>query len=351
MNKLFYAQPTYTETTWAILALIRFILAFIVMYGHLYAYIIGFKFVTFQFIIDLGPKAAVMAFLLISGISIGYSYAKNSKGFIKRRFLRIYPLYFAAVLFGVFLQYYLGSPYVLPNSTMHAAGNFTSMANFLLLQGIAAITITYNGPLWSIGVEVFLYLMAPLLMLLRLRYIFAITLISMFAFTFIEYEGLYGYVNFIWAWPFLIGLVISAKKQPLFAFPLLVLSVLIVFFHSQVFEQSLSVLTAIFTILVCLIALYVKLDFSKNITIFFNFLGTISYPLYLMHLPLYLFLYYLGVREYYIFIGLTLLLSIAINYIFDNWLKKIFWKPAVNTIEVKLNKLKINRNFIKPYKA
>jgi peptidoglycan/LPS O-acetylase OafA/YrhL len=213
MNKCFYKNPTFTDSTWALLAITRFCLAFIVMYGHLYFHVLGLKLMTFQFIFDLGGKAAVMAFLLISGLSIGYSYDKNNVGFIKRRFLRIYPLYFTAVLLGVFLQYYLKSPYELPNSTMVAAGNLTSVANFLLLQGITAITITYNGPLWSIGVEVFLYLMVPLLMLLRMRYIVIITLISMFAFTFLDYDFLFGYSNFIWAWPFLIGFIISAKKK------------------------------------------------------------------------------------------------------------------------------------------
>ncbi|MEZ7503914.1 acyltransferase family protein [Flavobacterium sp. Arc2] len=351
MKNIFYKVPTFTDTTWSILAVTRFVLAFIVMYGHLYFHILSFKVMPYQFIFDLGGKAAVMVFLLISGISIGYSYARNSKGFIKRRFLRIYPLYFVAVLFAVFLQYYLGSPYELPNSTMLAAGNLTSIANFLLLQGIASITITYNGPLWSIGVEVFLYLMVPLLMLLRLRYILVITLISMYAFTFMDYDFLYGYGDLIWAWPFLIGFIISAKKQPLFAFPLLGLSIFIVSYQQKIFAESLSVMLSSCSILFILIAMYLKLDFTKNMKIFLNFLGTISYPIYIFHFPLYLLLYHLGVRESYVFIGLVILLSIIINYIFDDWLKKIFWKPLVNKLDSQLNEYKIKSISIKNLKA
>jgi peptidoglycan/LPS O-acetylase OafA/YrhL len=103
----------------------------------------------------LGGKAAVLGFLLISGISIGHSYYNSQSGFLKRRFLRVYPLYFFAVLFGVFTQYFLGSPYQLPNINMVAAGIGTSIGNFVLLQGIAVNTITNNGPLWSLGVEFF----------------------------------------------------------------------------------------------------------------------------------------------------------------------------------------------------
>jgi peptidoglycan/LPS O-acetylase OafA/YrhL len=350
LKKIFYSKPTFTDSTWALLAITRFCLAFIVMYGHLYFHVLGLKLMTFEFIFDLGGKAAVMAFLLISGLSIGYSYDKNNVGFIKRRFLRIYPLYFTAVLLGVFLQYYLNSPYELPNSTMVAAGNLTSVANLLLLQGIAAITITYNGPLWSIGVEVFLYLMVPLLMLLRMRCIVIITLISMFAFTFLDYDFLFGYSNFIWAWPFLIGFIISAKKRAGFAFPLLGLSLFIVFYQQKIFGEPLSILLAFVSILICLMAIYVKLELSKNAKTFFNFLGTISYPIYIFHFPLYLLLYHIGIRESNLFISLVILLCIPINYIFDDWLKKIFWKPLVNKIEKQISERGTKKIMIKTFK-
>jgi peptidoglycan/LPS O-acetylase OafA/YrhL len=37
---------------------------------------------------------------MISGISVGHSFNKNKAGFLKRRFLRIYPLYFAEAILG-----------------------------------------------------------------------------------------------------------------------------------------------------------------------------------------------------------------------------------------------------------
>jgi peptidoglycan/LPS O-acetylase OafA/YrhL len=339
----FFNKPTFTESTWAILAITRFFLAFIVLYGHLYFHVLGLELMPSQFIFDLGGKAAVMAFLFISGISIGHSYVENRHKFMERRFLRIYPLYFVAVLFAVLLQYFIGSPYELSNSTMIAAGNLTSIANFLLLQGIIAITITYDGPLWSIGVEVFLYLLVPLLMYLRMRYLVIIILISMLAFTFLDYDALYGYGILIWSWPFLIGFLISAKKKHLVAMPFLVLSLFIVFYQRRIFGEPLSLLLCSCSILVCLTAMYADLNLSKNIKTFFNFLGTISYPIYIFHFPIYLLLYYLGVREAYVFIGLVLVLSIVINYIFDVWLKKIFWKPLVNNIVILINMVRNKR--------
>ena len=342
MKKYFYSTPTFTESTWAILALTRFLLAFIVMYGHFYAYVFGFNAGANQLILNLDAKAAVMAFLFISGISIGYSYDKKKEGFFKRRLIRIYPLYFTAVLFGVILQNYLGSPFELPNSTMVPAGHLTSIANFLLLQGIAAITITYNGPLWSIGVEFLLYLMVPFLSSLRLRYLLVITLISMIAFTFFNYSFLYGYTTLIWAWPFIIGLLITVKKRLSYAICLLVISLLIVNFQKEVFRDSLSVVTVSVSIIICLFAIYTKYDFSTKTKHVFNYLGVISYPLYVFHLPLFLLLYSLGLREHYLFIGMVILFCIPINFIFDTFLTKIFWKPVILQVEYIIKKIRVS---------
>ncbi|MCW2118490.1 acyltransferase family protein [Flavobacterium sp. 7A] len=343
MNNLLNTKPTFSESTWAILAITRFVLAFIVMYGHLYDQIFGHKLMPCKFIYDLGGKTAVVGFLLISGISIGFSYAQKKQEFIKRRFLRIYPLYFAAVLFTIFVQYYLGSPYSLPNSNMASAGILTSISNVLLLQGIASITITYNGPLWSIGVEAFLYLMVPLLMPLRLRYIVIMTILSMLAFTFLDYDVLYVYSNLIWAWPFLIGLIISAKNKPISTLPLLIFCLLIVNYQNIIFKDSLSVLTVFLVIVVCGIALYFKNYISDNLIFFLDYLGKLSYPIYVIHMPMYLLFYHIGIRQPYAYISLVILLCIPINYVFDVWLKNILWKPLTNSFDAKV------KNFIKNF--
>jgi peptidoglycan/LPS O-acetylase OafA/YrhL len=171
MKKYFYINPTFTDSTWALLAVTRFFLALVVMVsiGHLT------KFVNEDAFLNtlgcFGGKTAVMVFLMISGISVGYSFHANDKGFIKRRFLRIYPLYFIVVLGTILLQYHLGSPYHVNNENFIAAGNATSIANLLLLQGVIAIDLTFNNPVWSLSVEFFLYLILPLFFSIRLRYL------------------------------------------------------------------------------------------------------------------------------------------------------------------------------------
>src|SRR5690349_8451883 len=144
-----------TESSWSILALMRFLLATIVYVVHLHPFAKSPLPFPFEEIAAFGGKAAVLGFLLISGVSIGYSYRLSKTGYLKRRFLRIYPLYFFAVLTAVFLQYFLGSPYQVLNWTMVSAGWRTSLANFFFLQEFLSIPVTYNFPLWSISIEVF----------------------------------------------------------------------------------------------------------------------------------------------------------------------------------------------------
>jgi peptidoglycan/LPS O-acetylase OafA/YrhL len=139
-----------TESTWAILTITRFFLAFIVLIHHLDYYFGMVKGnMVLEFIPSLGGKSAILGFLLISGISIGYSFFINSVGFLKRRFLRIYPLYFFAVFLGVFAQYFLGSPYQLSNVNIGAAVIGTSISSFLLL---ARGGLWHNYIQWTIVV-------------------------------------------------------------------------------------------------------------------------------------------------------------------------------------------------------
>jgi peptidoglycan/LPS O-acetylase OafA/YrhL len=330
-----------TESTWAIFAITRFLLAFVVLIHHIEIY---FDFIKgnskLEFIASFGGKASVLGFLLISGISIGHSFYINKDGFLIRRFLRIYPLYFFAVLFTVFLQYGLGSPYQLPNSNLVSAGIFTSIGNLLLLQGIAVIPIIYNYPLWSLGVECFLYLMVPLLFRLRLRYILVILVISICTFLF-KRDFFYGYIILKWAWPFIIGLIIVAKKQTSLTILLLIAMPIITAYDKISFSPLLSWLNVSLVAIICLFSLNFEVQLSKTVQKVFNFLGTISYPIYVLHLPILLLLYHCGITEVYTLIGLVILITIPLNYIFDDWLKRIFWKPLVSDFNGKLNRVSV----------
>lgn len=347
MRKYFYSEATFTSSTWALLAVTRFFLAFIVMlaYGHLDK----FSDLSFFYIMirEFGGKAAVMVFLMISGISVGYSILKSKEGFFKRRFLRIYPLYFIAVLLAVFLQNYLGSPYLVRDTTFVAAGYLTTISNFLLLQGIASLSITYNNPVWSISVEVFLYLILPLLYTLRLPYIYLIAIFSVLLYvthTHLFVLSLYGVQHIIYAWPFIIGFLIAVKKEFWGVLPLILIGTFGIYYNflMEVVIEKFAFIWFLLTVVLVISFMYAKINLPNTIKSFFNYLGMISYPMYLFHIPFYFILYHIGIRDTYLFVGLGILFCIPINFIFDIWLKKIFWKPLVTNIQSLSTRISFN---------
>ncbi|WP_418263505.1 acyltransferase family protein [Flavobacterium faecale] len=335
MKKYFYSEATFTSSTWALLAITRFLLAFIVMisFGHLDRFVNTNS--VFAIIREFGGKGAVMVFLMISGISVGVSIMKSKEGFLKRRFLRIYPLYFMAVLLTVFLQFYLGSPYTVKDTTFIATGNLTSISNFLLLQGIASISLTYNSPLWSISVEFFLYLILPFIYKLRLPFVYLIALLSVVfyvAHTQLFALELYGVKHLIYAWPFIIGYLVAVKKQFYGVIPLILIGTAGIYYNflREVVIEKFTFIWFLLTTGMVISFLFAKIKLSKSIKEWFNYLGELSYPLYLFHIPLYFIGYHIGIREAYLFVCFAILLCIPINYIFDIWLKNKFWKPLFN---------------------
>jgi peptidoglycan/LPS O-acetylase OafA/YrhL len=132
---------------WSLLAVTRFALAFIVAIGHLEQQVpLGPLAVVPMF----GPFEAVLGFLLISGYSIGNSYAREREGFLRRRALRIYPVYLGAILLT-----WLATPHAFDITFAT-----TLLQNVLFLNQITTAT-SYVGPAWSLALEVWLYCLTP----------------------------------------------------------------------------------------------------------------------------------------------------------------------------------------------
>ena len=323
------------ESFWSVLAVIRFFLAFLVFASHLPRFS-GQLPLTLSIFLPLGGKAAVLGFLLISGLSIGHSYRQNSDGFYARRFLRIYPLYFFAVLFTLLLIPQIGSPYFLSGKTVVATGLATGIANFFLLQGFLSITIPYNGSLWSLSVEVFFYLLAPFLFKLRSNLILALLAISLLSFNF-PMNWHYGYLALHYAWAWLIGFLISVKDKTQLAWLLILLGSIVTYFNKIDTSEPLSYLNFAVTSSIVLLIYNKSFSVSSRIQAIFNFLGEISYPFYLFHIPIGLAVhYYLGLRNAWAYLAICLVITILLNYLLDHWLKRIFWKPLVSWVTNRL---------------
>ncbi len=108
---------------------------------------------------------AVGYFFVLSGFVLYLSYADKGvtyKDFIVRRLARIWPLYvFAILLASVYplYKYYIESLQPEPHFGMSLFLNIT-----LLQAYIPGYALTVNSPGWSLSVEMFFYLLFPLLL-------------------------------------------------------------------------------------------------------------------------------------------------------------------------------------------
>ncbi|WP_228121076.1 acyltransferase family protein [Streptomyces fagopyri] len=114
-------------------------------------------------------RLAVVLFLALSGFSLAISAARKGwrlgslSGFLRRRAWRILPPYWAALVFSL----------VVARAVVPASHFGPPTGGSILVYGLVAQDMytapTPNGAFWSIGVEAELYLVFPLLLLIRRR--------------------------------------------------------------------------------------------------------------------------------------------------------------------------------------
>lgn len=112
---------------------------------------------------------AVAVFIVLSGFSLALRPARSDwriadlGQFFRRRAWRILPTYWPALLFSLVIAWT-----ITPQPEQGVPGLRSALVHGLLLQDIVG-SATPNGAMWSIAVEVQLYLVFPLLVLLVRR--------------------------------------------------------------------------------------------------------------------------------------------------------------------------------------
>lgn len=195
---------------WSLLALMRFLLASIVAVNHLaeYADLGALKFVP-----RFGAFEAILGFLLISGYSIGESYSKNPTGFYKRRAYRLYPIYVAAMVLT-----FISTP------TPLTLGFFATLGVNLLFLNQALVSTSYVGPAWSLALEAWLYALTPWLQRRQTRTLLGLVFGSLVCFTIHTcgrtlfhwpyYSGLgFGLNLLTLAFPWLCGFLLARERK------------------------------------------------------------------------------------------------------------------------------------------
>jgi peptidoglycan/LPS O-acetylase OafA/YrhL len=311
------------SSQWEVLGALRFVLAFVVMCVHLTWYSAPG---TWPYpVTALGGKAAVIGFLLISGYSIAASLERQRVGFYRRRLLRIYPLYLASLLFTAAIALHVGPHLVLPNQTLDRSGPITYLGNLLLLQTFVVKPVAYNGPVWSLAVEVSYYLIAPLLSRLDGRLLYAAIICSFVGFMLPKHadRGIVylvlsktNAINYFWAW----GLGFMLWSRSNWAVISLALIGIAIVFLGPATQDPLDAVT--YTVSLGLILSAHRIHLSKRLGQIGRYLGDISYPLYLFHFPTLIIVYEaFGTRSPALLTAAALLASIAAFHFVDRFLK------------------------------
>jgi peptidoglycan/LPS O-acetylase OafA/YrhL len=258
-------------------------------------------------------RPAVMLFFLVSGFCIHYSYAAFSrswepKSYSIRRFFRIYPPYLAAVVFGVLIEWILSHYF---NQEV-SSGAKVLQTVFMLQNYSADGGQMYSNPaLWSLPVEVELYLVYPLFYWLLRRWgikwsMFSVGVVSIAALalllgpnlqnynnTQIGYGGHFAVYWIIWCAGALLAEWAKRDQLPkwqpwlwvVMAFTL-ILGITVTLLKLLVVIQELVWGGFYFTVMLWGLTQADPLGFlSTRMRKIFSFLGLIAYSLYLLNYP------------------------------------------------------------------
>jgi peptidoglycan/LPS O-acetylase OafA/YrhL len=242
---------------------------------------------------DIG-SGAVAIFFAISGFLMAYLYGdrpfsrKNAADFLVNRFARIYPVYLAAVLLVVVLSAVLGLGYIDP-----ITGPFQIVRHIVMLGS--------TGVLWTIPPEIQFYLVFPFIWMFLanpVRYQWIAVLIGCL----LAIDGLLGFPGS--------GILLISKL------PYFLLGVLAGYLHPRLQSAARGITVGVMAILLpafllshralsievsdtlwgmstalaaALSVLLVAREHPISAALFasrpFRFLGTISFSLYLLHVP------------------------------------------------------------------
>ena len=247
-------------------------------------------------------QVALLGFLFLSGYCIAHSLERQPSGFYRRRLLRIVPLYFLAMVAVACLVPELEEgDWDSVHFDFVPATSWQLFGNAVFLQGWTVQTVSFNVPIWSLAVEVFFYLLAPMLRKWKSSLLLLISggsvvfylLAYPLGFSF-PWEMKWGMPALYLAWPWLWGVVLFrwSKDEPNFSMGVLYAvfggAVLIAKYGSALMTWSNLPLPLItWGAAVCMVAVPPRQgdenERGRGRVLVGRRLGQYSYPLYLLH--------------------------------------------------------------------
>lgn len=346
--------PAPTPDHWALLAATRFVLSMIVYLGHLGGTIGNNQFTHAWW--NYGELAAVVGFFIISGFSIGHSIDQRPKRYLLRRLWRIWPTYlfsfFCCTLPAVFILPKHTSAYPADQHVTH----WMIFGNLFMLQGIFIPVLEANAAIWTLAIEEWCYLAGPIFRRSGSWLLAAIILVSSYCYAhaagwgwirFAGQTGAVSHVSFVWAW--LLGFFFYRHRNSIWAHAALVLLPVWLICRANELGGLRSPFTVVASTLVIAFGGKLMLSISGSlpqhlaeiewrrgrIFVFrwdhfrelLIFLGNVSYPLYIVHYPVFFLLFYLTKYRSHLGYGVLVMLLCVVVYFAIDKPNRSRWKP------------------------
>lgn len=233
-------------------------------------------------------------FFLISGFVFSYIYLNiekktTLKEFLINRAARLYPLHILTLLVVLFFQYYCQlnfNEYLIykNNDLYHFFLNIFFISGWGFEKGPS-----FNGPIWSVSIEIIIYFLFFFIMLhkkknLIFKSIFLIlTLLLIRKFNSIFSDNFFVDINLI-----ICGILFFTGNLIYLIFNYNYKKIVLILFSSILILISFigNFKSFIFLPAILILALSLEDIFNKKIKKIFNFLGNLTYGIYLWHSPL-----------------------------------------------------------------
>lgn len=286
------------------MAATRFVLSMIVFFGHM----------EIDWVKDYGELAAVVGFFIISGFSIGNSITQRPQRYIIRRIWRIWPTY----LFSFFCCTLPVAYFAVERHFKYFNGEQPItwqmvLGNLFMLQGLLVVVLEANAPIWTLALEEWYYLFAPVFRRCKSWMLAFLILASVTLYVharelgWVRFAGKTGGIShacFLWAW--LIGFFFYRHRNSVRAqMALLLLPVWALKWNELGGARAPFTLLASGLVIVFggkilsyaqrLPEVIVELEYKRgkvaaikwiHVRQFLVFLGNVSYPLYIIHMPI-----------------------------------------------------------------
>jgi peptidoglycan/LPS O-acetylase OafA/YrhL len=283
-----------------------------------------------------GGHYGVNLFFIISGFVIFMTLEKTRRplDFVVSRFSRLFPAYWAAILLTFVICHWLG----LPGKLVDGA---TALANMTMLHGLFGIPHV-DGVYWTLEVELLFY--GGMLVLYRLNWLNRVhqVLLALLLVRMVYYVAEH---QFGVSLPWIVFKLMILKSIPWFSLGICIYLTTKESMERAWLRPALTASMAIATLWLCESALVAALAAALSGAVFlaangklpllrfwpFVWLGTVSYPLYLLHENIGWSIQ-LRLLSYGMSLDLTILVALAISLVLAGVLTRFVEQPAMQWI-------------------